>query len=125
MRCATRSRSAEEPSGLALTLDCTKLYVGTSDKSSVSVISTASRKVIATIPVGLYPSNLVITPDGTKLFTANSGSIDLSVIDTVHDTAVASIKVANLARANLAHPTITPDGRKSISPCSRPTPSRS
>jgi hypothetical protein len=40
----------------------------------VSVISTATNSVVATIAVGNAPVHVAITPDGTRAYVTNAGS---------------------------------------------------
>jgi YVTN family beta-propeller protein len=53
------------PNGVAVTPDGTRAYVTNTIDGTVSVISTASNKVVATIPVGNFPlavSFATVTP---------------------------------------------------------------
>jgi len=63
-------------------------YVANSGDGTVSVIDTATRKVVATIPVGkggggaVTPDDgVAVTPDEKRAYVANSGSNTVSVID--------------------------------------------
>jgi YVTN family beta-propeller protein len=40
---------------------------------TVSVIDTATRTTVATIPVGAYPAGVTVTPDGRYVYMTNSG----------------------------------------------------
>ena len=57
-------------------------YITNSSASSVSVINTDTKLVVATIPVGVGPVNPTFTPDGKFVYVANTGSKTISVIDT-------------------------------------------
>ena len=57
--------------------------------NTVSVIKTANRAVVATIPVGNEPLGVAFTPDGTQAYVANIGSNTVSVIATATNTVVA------------------------------------
>jgi YVTN family beta-propeller protein len=59
----------------------------------VSVIDTATNKIIATIEVGKRPWNMAITPDGSKLYVANGRSDSVSVIDTKTNKKIKDIPV--------------------------------
>ena len=76
------------PNAIAITPDGTRAYVPTS--GAVSVINTATNKVVATVPVG--GSGVAITPDGKYAYIAGGG---VSVIDTATNTVVATIPVGN------------------------------
>jgi YVTN family beta-propeller protein len=71
--------------GLALA-DCPAeaaplLYVANFDDNTVSVIDTATNRVVGSpIPVGSGPQSLAVTPDGTKVYVANMDSNNVSVI---------------------------------------------
>src|SRR3989442_10814427 len=64
-----------------------------SQPPSVSVIDTASYKVVATIPVGQYPAGVAITPNGAFAYVANFDSNNVSVIDTATNAVVATVPV--------------------------------
>jgi YVTN family beta-propeller protein len=81
--------------GLAITPDGKKLYAGgttynestSSSTGNISVIDTATDKLITTIPFGDdTPMGLAITPDGSKVYVANSTGNGVAVIDTATDT---------------------------------------
>ena len=62
----------------------------------MSVISTATNTVIATIPVGSSPVGVAVTPDGSKVYVANDGDNTVSVISTATNTVIgAPIPVGN------------------------------
>ena len=62
----------------------------------MSVIDTASNRVVATVPVGQRPWNMALTPDGRKLYVANGRSNSVSVIDTQTDQRISDIAVGDL-----------------------------
>jgi YVTN family beta-propeller protein len=62
----------------------------------VSVIDTATNRVIETIAVGQRPWNMAITPDGAKLYVANGRSGSVSVIDASANRRIADIPVGKL-----------------------------
>ena len=84
-----------------------KAYVGNFKDSSVSVIDTGSRTVLATLPVTAGPDGIAITPDGGTAFVSGSSASSVSVIDTATDTVARPIEVGK-GPQGLA---ITPDGR--------------
>jgi YVTN family beta-propeller protein len=104
------------PLGVAVRPDGKEVYVtnfGTDNPAlgdvgnTISVIKTASNKVIATITVGKFPAGVAFTPDGRRAYVTNRGDNTVSVIDTktrtVRTTVPVQYKPANVA--------ITPDGR--------------
>ena len=60
---------------------------------TVSVISTASGAVVATITVGTDPSQAVVNGDRTVLYVTNRGSDNVSVIDTADNSVTATVAV--------------------------------
>ena len=57
----------------------------------VSVISTATDSVIATVPVGTTPHWLTVTPDGQQVFVGNRGASSVSVIDTATNVVIDTL----------------------------------
>ena len=84
------------------------VYVVNRKDNTVSVIDSAARAVVVTVPVGDEPRCVAITPDGTAAFVTNFGSGNLSVIDTSSNTVVATVPVSRQP-FGIA---ITPDGTK-------------
>jgi len=56
------------PYGLAVTPDCSEVYVANANSNTVSVISIATDMVTATIAVGDDPLEVAITPDGSAVY---------------------------------------------------------
>jgi YVTN family beta-propeller protein len=77
-----------------------------SQPPSVSVIDTATYKVVATIPVGQYPAGVAITPNGAFAYVANFNSNSVSVIDTSTNTVAATVPVG----INPLGVAVTPNG---------------
>ena len=84
-----------------------KAYVGNFKDNTVSVIDTATERVVATVPVASGPDGIVVTRDDAQVFVSGSNASALSVIDAASDKVVASIEVGK-GPQGLA---ITPDGR--------------
>src|SRR5262245_14778316 len=61
------------PSGLSLSADGARLYVALNMTHQVAVIDTATRTIIARVPVGIYPYTTVRSLDGTKVYVSNWG----------------------------------------------------
>lgn len=61
--------------------------------SSISVISTATNIVEATVPVGLDPQRIAFLPNGRFAYVANQLSNTVSVIETANNTVVTTIPV--------------------------------
>ena len=84
--------SGAKPVGIALSPDARIAYVATGRGNTVAVVDLATRRQVASIPVGQRPWGIAITPDGKTLYTANGLSGDVSVIDTGTRRVVATIK---------------------------------
>jgi len=84
-----------------------KAYVGNFADNTVSVIDTASNKVIASIPVAEGPHGMAISGDGRTVYVAGDGSSSLSIIDTATDRVVKTVEVGKTPNG-LA---LTPDGK--------------
>lgn len=85
-----------------------KIYVGNFGDSTVSVIDSASSKVVATVPVATGPHGMAITADGGTVFVTSDGSSSMSVIDTASDKVVKTVDVGKTPNG-LA---LTPDGKQ-------------
>jgi YVTN family beta-propeller protein len=76
------------PSAMALSMSGDLLYVANANSDSVSVISTASNRVVRTIdvrpfadaPPGSLPNALALSPDGSTLYVANGGNNAIAVV---------------------------------------------
>ncbi len=89
-------RVGEEPNGVAVSPDGTRVYVANTVSGTVSVIAVnrianSYDTVVATIPVGTEPYALALTPRGRKLYVANSRSNTVSVIDTATNRVTRTI----------------------------------
>jgi RHS repeat-associated protein len=111
---ATIPVGAIGPSGIAITPDGSTLYVSNSgDRSlisgnTVSVISTLSKSVIASIVVGNDPQGVAISPDGSIVYVANGATV--SVISTATNTVTTAIPIDEFAET--ASVVFSPDGRR-------------
>ncbi|MBI1747662.1 MAG: hypothetical protein HYR55_13910 [Acidobacteria bacterium] len=48
-----------------------RVYVANSESNNVSVIDTATNRVIATVDVGSFPDGAAASPDGTRVYVSN------------------------------------------------------
>ena len=107
------------PGAIAVTPDGPRAYVANSsvfgpfETGSVSVIDTATNKVVATVrlPAFSSPVAVAITPDGTHAYAANestngTGTGTVSVVATASNTVVATIPLGTFP-GDVA---ITPEG---------------
>ncbi len=87
----------EEPNGVAVSPDGTKVYVANTVSGTVTVLginrATGSyNQLLATIRVGTEPYGLALTPRGRKLYVSNARSNNVSVIDTATNTVTKTIE---------------------------------
>ncbi|UCH35555.1 MAG: beta-propeller fold lactonase family protein [Armatimonadota bacterium] len=76
------------PCGLALNREASRLFVANANSDTVSVVDTASRKVVETIdvapaevlPFGSAPNAVALSPDGRTLYVANGGNNAIAVV---------------------------------------------
>ena len=61
----------DEPTGLALNPDATKLYVSLPTMRQIAVVDLAARTVVARVDVGFDPRALAISAGGDRLFVAS------------------------------------------------------
>lgn len=59
------------PSGVDVSPDGEHAYVANTGSGTVSVISTASNMVVATVTVGISPHFVAVTPDGIHAYVTN------------------------------------------------------
>ncbi len=86
-------RTAAGAHGLCVSRDGGFLYVSNRLAGSISVISFARRRVVATWRVGGSPDMLQVSPDGRRLWASNRYHSSVSVVDTRTGRLVRSIRV--------------------------------
>ena len=67
---------------IALLPDASLLYTVNTPSDTVDVIDTATRSLVARIPVGIDPVGIAVRPDGREVWVSNHVSDSVSVIDT-------------------------------------------
>ena len=77
-----------------VTPDGRKVYVSSDGDSSVSVIDTASDRVVATVDVGGNPHGLAMAPDGKLVLVSAWGTNQAVFLDTATDRVVGRVPVA-------------------------------
>jgi YVTN family beta-propeller protein len=84
-------------------------YVANFDSNTVSVIDTATNKVVGKpITVGTGPLRVAVTPDGTHVYVTNVLSAKVSVVDTASNKVVDTIPVG----PNPTGVAVSPDGTR-------------
>ncbi|MGH6839291.1 MAG: beta-propeller fold lactonase family protein [Methylocella sp.] len=90
-------------------------YVTNESDNTVSVIDTATNKVVATVPVAGGVGSIAVAPDGKHAYVANFDSNTVSVIDTASNTVVATVPIGCSPASNtsclLNGVAVTPDGK--------------
>ncbi len=89
-----RSIPVNGVANVTLTLDEKFAYIATGDTNSVTVLDTATDKIVRTIPVGLDPWRAYASPDGKYMVVPNNGDQTVSVIDAQSHTLVATLSGA-------------------------------
>ena len=79
--------------GMAISRSTTKLYVSNRVAGTISVISFAHHRVVATWHVGGSPDMLQVSPDGTQLWASNRYNGTVSVINTHTGHLIHTIRV--------------------------------
>ncbi|WP_319436033.1 YncE family protein [Mycobacterium sp. RTGN5] len=84
------------PFSFAVSPDGTRLVVTNYVAGTVSLVDTATNKVIATIPVGSKPAGVVFDPTGTRFYVVNSGGVvgSVSAVSLPGNTVAAPIVIA-------------------------------
>ncbi len=111
-----------DPGAIVVTPNGEKVYVANYGSHDVSVITTATNKVSATVRIGSSetgkPMALAATPDSTHVYVADQGNSQIDDIATSSNTVAKTIAVGSLVDANVAGGgdpnilAITPDGSK-------------
>jgi YVTN family beta-propeller protein len=67
------------------------VYVTDQNSDSVSVLSAATLKTIATVNVGRLPAAVTVSPDGSRVWVGNGFTGGVSVISTATNSVVATL----------------------------------
>lgn len=99
----------QDPRGVAVNHDGTRVYVANALDDTLSVIDTSTNEVTDTVHLWGTPRFVAVNPDGTRVYvTNNAGTETLSVIDTSTNTVSKEITVGPNSRGVVVHP----DGTK-------------
>jgi YVTN family beta-propeller protein len=78
-----------------------------SGNSQLSVIDTATNRLVATLPTGANPVGVAVSPPGNRVYVTNFDDGTVSVIDSLNNRALPAIKVG----AQPLGIAVSPDGR--------------
>ena len=74
------------------------IYVTNQLDNTVSVIDGATRKILATVRVGVSPAQMAVSADRRSVFIANTGSNTVSVLNTNNNTVAKTIALPRASR---------------------------
>src|SRR5689334_22497462 len=103
--------AVSEPYQIAISPNGHTLYSANYEAGTVSAISTASKTVVATIPVGNQPFGIAVTPNGSRVFVTNGADDNVSVIDTATNQVVGAPIPVGESPFAIA---ISPDGTRAL-----------
>jgi len=113
----TATAKQSSPQNVAVSPDGSRAYV-TDGVSSVWVVDTQTRAVVATIPAGTDPAGVVISPDGKNVYLTTL-SCDtppcisaVAVIDTATNAVTSTIPIGSITNALLLGIAISSDGTR-------------
>jgi YVTN family beta-propeller protein len=92
------------PDGIAISPDGTRAYVSNSASHTISVIDTATNKVLTTIPVGNGPRWVAVSPDGTRAYVCSYDRGSVAVIDTTSNRVMTNISCGTYTRGIAFNP---------------------
>ncbi len=82
-----------KPRALAILPGDAKVYVAAQTANAIYVVSTKSRSVTATIPVGAAPVGVVAAPDGSAVYAVSHEASVVTKIDPKKDAVVGTLAV--------------------------------
>ncbi|MCX6622310.1 MAG: beta-propeller fold lactonase family protein [Acidobacteria bacterium] len=97
-RVLTRITVQASPYDLVLSPAGDLLYVSNWSSRSISVIDTATNKVVGSIAVGINPNDMELAADG-RLYVSNGNENTITVVDVKQRRAIETVSVALTPRA--------------------------
>jgi YVTN family beta-propeller protein len=100
------------PTGIAINTEGTRVYVTNYDDGTVSVINTSSHEVVATVPVGSRPNKVAVNPNGTRVYVVNNDGKGngIQVIDTTTNNVVATVTTGDSTTHDVVDVVVNPTG---------------
>ncbi len=87
--------------GLAISPDGRRLYAALGMANAVTIVDTATEKLIATVPVEIAPYRIALSPDGKTLFVANRGGRAPQEKEASARTAGSAVRIDRMTGAAL------------------------
>jgi YVTN family beta-propeller protein len=116
-------QTGADPDSIAITPNGKRAFVANSTGKSVTVIETATRIPIATIPLAGPAEQIAISPDGTMAYVTTGSNEKVAVIATETNSVIRSISLGSETSAVAATPSgefayigISPDEVQAINP---------
>jgi YVTN family beta-propeller protein len=79
------------------------VFASNGGDANVSMVDTATFKVVENIPIGQRPWNMTFSPDGEKLYVAAGRSGSISVVNVASRKMVKEIPTGKLPWGVVAH----------------------
>lgn len=98
-----------EYGGAAVSPDGQRAYMTNYSSGNITVVDTASKKVVTSVPTGPTPVGVTVSPDGSKAYVANSGGNSVTVIDT---TTFSTVQIPMPQFSYPSAIAISPDGTR-------------
>jgi len=96
------------PTGIAVSPDNSRVYATSAQYNGLlKVVNTATKSVIANIPIGDVSTGICVSPDGKRVYVSNTRSNNVMVIDAETYKVIATIPVG----IRPFGVSITPDGK--------------
>jgi len=86
-------KTGEEPEGVSVTADGKLVYSTNEADGTVSVIDTATGKLLKQIKVGRRPRNVVFMPDGKNAYVNAENDGAIGYLDTVKNVLIEPISI--------------------------------
>src|SRR3989440_1085017 len=74
-------------------------YVSNEGSASISIIDTATDKVVSTMKIGQKPRGIAISPDGKRLYISDQTANALRVIDTGKNAEITQVTLGESPEA--------------------------
>jgi gliding motility-associated-like protein len=96
------------PTGIAVSPDNTRVYATSAQYNGLlKVVNTATKMVIANIPIGDVSTGVCVSPDGSRVYVSNTNSNSVMVIDAVANKVIKTLTVGTRPFGV----SLTPDGK--------------